>query len=55
MTEPRPYRPALTAAAAAEQLRAEAAGGRLDPDAVGAVLLAAGHGGPGRAGRGRPG
>jgi putative nucleotidyltransferase with HDIG domain len=43
MTEPRPHRPALAPAAAAARLRAEAAAGRLDPDAVGAVLLAAGH------------
>jgi HD-GYP domain-containing protein (c-di-GMP phosphodiesterase class II) len=43
MTEPRPHRAALSATDAAEQLRAESAAGRLDPDAVGAVLLAAGH------------
>jgi HD-GYP domain-containing protein (c-di-GMP phosphodiesterase class II) len=43
MREPRPYRAALTAAAAAEDLRAEVAAGRLDADAVEAVLGAAGH------------
>jgi putative nucleotidyltransferase with HDIG domain len=43
MTEPRPHRPALTGAAAADRLRAEATGGRLDPEVVGAVLLAAGR------------
>jgi DNA-binding NarL/FixJ family response regulator len=43
MTEPRPHRPALAADVAAAHLRAEAAGGRLDADAVDAVLLAAGH------------
>jgi HD-GYP domain-containing protein (c-di-GMP phosphodiesterase class II) len=43
MTEPRPHRAALSAADAAELLRAESTAGRLDPDAVGAVLLAAGH------------
>jgi putative nucleotidyltransferase with HDIG domain len=43
MTEVRPHRPALDPAAAAERVRAEAAAGRLDPDAAGAVLLAAGH------------
>jgi HD-GYP domain-containing protein (c-di-GMP phosphodiesterase class II) len=41
--EPRPYRDALDEAAAARQLRCEAAGGRLDGDAVEAVLEAAGH------------
>ncbi|HEY7073913.1 MAG TPA: HD domain-containing phosphohydrolase [Solirubrobacteraceae bacterium] len=43
MTEPRPHRPAHTPDAAAEQLRAEAAAGRLDADAVDAVLAAAGR------------
>jgi DNA-binding NarL/FixJ family response regulator len=43
MTQERPYRPALTRSAAAEQLRSEAARGRLDPDAVRAILEAAGH------------
>ncbi|TVZ04430.1 HD domain-containing protein [Trebonia kvetii] len=43
MREPRPYRPARTAAAAAAELQAEVRAGRLDGDAVGAVLEAAGH------------
>jgi HD-GYP domain-containing protein (c-di-GMP phosphodiesterase class II) len=43
MTEPRPYRPALTAAQAAGQLRADVRTGRFDADAVDAVLKAAGH------------
>lgn len=43
MTQERPYRPALTPAAAAEQLDTEAAQGRLDAEAVRAVLEAAGH------------
>ncbi len=41
--EPRPYRDALDETAAARQLRSEAARGRLDGDAVEAVLEAAGH------------
>ena len=41
--EPRPYRDALGEVAAAKQLRSEAARGRLDGDAVEAVLEAAGH------------
>jgi DNA-binding NarL/FixJ family response regulator len=41
--EPRPYRDALDEAAAAEQLRSEAAGGRMGGEAVEAVLEAAGH------------
>jgi len=41
--EPRPYRDALDEATAARQLRSEAARGRLDGDAVEAVLEAAGH------------
>jgi HD-GYP domain-containing protein (c-di-GMP phosphodiesterase class II) len=44
MREPRPYREARTADDAAAQLRAEASLGRLDRDAVDAVLFAAGHG-----------
>ncbi len=44
MTEPRPHRPALTAAAAAATLERMP----LDPDAVGAVLEAAGHPPPAR-------
>ena len=43
MCEPRPYRPALAAGAAAVELRAAAQAGGLDGDAVGAVLSAAGH------------
>lgn len=41
--EPRPHRAALSAAVAAAELRAEVRAGRLDPDAVEAVLTAAGH------------
>ncbi len=43
MTEPRPHRPARAAEAAAEELRREARAGRLDGEAVNAVLAAAGH------------
>jgi HD-GYP domain-containing protein (c-di-GMP phosphodiesterase class II) len=43
MCEPRPHRAALPAADAAAQLRAEVRAGRLDGDAVEAVLAAAGH------------
>jgi HD-GYP domain-containing protein (c-di-GMP phosphodiesterase class II) len=43
MREPRPHRPAHSAADAAAQLRAEVKAGRLDGDAVEAVLAAAGH------------
>jgi len=43
MREPRPYRPALTAAAAVAELQAEVRAGRLDGPAVVAVLEAAGH------------
>ncbi len=43
MLEPRPQRDALQPVAAAEQLRAEAREGRLDGEAVDAVLRAAGH------------
>jgi HD-GYP domain-containing protein (c-di-GMP phosphodiesterase class II) len=43
MREPRPYRPVRPAADAAAELRAEVRAGRLDADAVGAVLEAAGH------------
>ncbi len=42
--EHRPHRPALSAKAASAGLRGEAAAGRLDATAVGAVLTAAGHG-----------
>lgn len=43
MTEPRPHRAALAPEQAADILGAEAGAGRLDPDAVGAVLDAAGQ------------
>ena len=43
MTASRPYRPALTESATAAELRAQAAAGRLDGDAVEAVLAAAGQ------------
>lgn len=43
MREARPYRPALAAERAAAELRQEVRAGRLDGDAVNAVLAAAGH------------
>ena len=43
MSEPRPHRPALTPDDAARQLREDVTRGRLDIDAVDAVLGAAGH------------
>jgi HD-GYP domain-containing protein (c-di-GMP phosphodiesterase class II)/DNA-binding CsgD family transcriptional regulator len=43
MREPRPHRPALTADQAAEELQADVRAGRLDAEAVAAVLAAAGH------------
>jgi HD-GYP domain-containing protein (c-di-GMP phosphodiesterase class II) len=43
MTEPRPHRPARPPDEAAQELRREARAGRLDPEAVDAVLAAAGH------------
>lgn len=43
MVEPRPHRAARTGTAAAVELRAEVRAGRLDGDAVEAVLVAAGH------------
>ena len=43
MREPRPHRPARPADEAAGELRAEVRAGRLDPDAVDAVLGVAGH------------
>jgi HD-GYP domain-containing protein (c-di-GMP phosphodiesterase class II)/DNA-binding CsgD family transcriptional regulator len=43
MREARPYRPALDGPAAEAELQSEAQKGRLDPDAVDAVLAAAGH------------
>ena len=52
MREPRPYREALSARAAADELSREAEAGLLAPDAVHAVLTAAGR--P-RAPAGRPG
>jgi HD-GYP domain-containing protein (c-di-GMP phosphodiesterase class II) len=48
MTEPRPHRPALDGRRAAAQLRIEVGAGRLDGDAVNAVLKAAGHRAPAR-------
>ena len=43
MREPRPYRAARSADEAAAELRAEVRAGRLDAEAVEAVLGAAGH------------
>ena len=43
MREPRPHRPARPRDEAADELRAEVKAGRLDGDAVRAVLVAAGH------------
>jgi HD-GYP domain-containing protein (c-di-GMP phosphodiesterase class II)/DNA-binding CsgD family transcriptional regulator len=43
MREERPYRDSLSTAAAAVELRADAKAGRLDGEAVDAVLAAAGH------------
>ena len=43
MTEPRPYRPALPADRAAETLKEEVRAGRLDTDAVAAVLDVSGQ------------
>jgi DNA-binding CsgD family transcriptional regulator len=43
MREPRPHRAARSAPAAADELRGGASAGRMDPDAVEAVLSAAGH------------
>ena len=43
MVERRPHRPALTPDDAAVELRREARAGRLDGDAVEAILIAAGH------------
>ena len=43
MTELRPHRPARSPEEAAAELRAEVTAGRLDGDAVNAVLRAAGH------------
>jgi HD-GYP domain-containing protein (c-di-GMP phosphodiesterase class II) len=46
MTEPRPHRPALSPQQAAETLSQEARAGRLDAEAVGAVLEASGQRAP---------
>jgi HD-GYP domain-containing protein (c-di-GMP phosphodiesterase class II) len=46
MTEPRPHRPALSRGTAAEVLAEEARTGRLDPEAVAAVLEGGGHRNP---------
>lgn len=46
MTEPRPHRPPLSDTEAANALVDEVRAGRLDHDAVAAVLAAAGHPGP---------
>jgi DNA-binding CsgD family transcriptional regulator len=43
MREPRPHRPARSADEAARELRVDARAGRLDVDAVEAVLDATGH------------
>jgi HD-GYP domain-containing protein (c-di-GMP phosphodiesterase class II)/DNA-binding CsgD family transcriptional regulator len=43
MREPRPHRPPLSAEQAAAELRADARAGKLDAEAVAAVLAAAGH------------
>jgi HD-GYP domain-containing protein (c-di-GMP phosphodiesterase class II) len=43
LVETRPHRPACAPAEAAERLAGEAGAGRLDPEAVTAVLAAAGH------------
>ncbi|MDQ6898468.1 MAG: HD domain-containing protein [Candidatus Dormibacteraeota bacterium] len=43
MTQPRPHRPALAPDRAAQELEAMAAAGRLDSEAVRALLTAAGH------------
>jgi HD-GYP domain-containing protein (c-di-GMP phosphodiesterase class II) len=46
MTEPRPHRPAMAPAAAAQELAREAQAGRLDVDAVTSVVEAAGQRAP---------
>jgi HD-GYP domain-containing protein (c-di-GMP phosphodiesterase class II) len=48
MTEPRPHRPALDADHSAKAIRGEVQAGRLDADAVNAVLRASGHRAPAR-------
>jgi len=54
MTRDRADRPALSADAAAEELRRLASSGAMDGRAVRAVLVAAGHGEPAPLGGGRP-
>ncbi len=51
MTEPRAHRPPLDPATAAQTVRAEVTAGRLDGEAVAAVLTAAGHRAPARSDR----
>jgi len=48
MSEPRPFRPPLDPDLASRELRAEAIAGRLDGEAVNAVLSAAGRRAPSR-------
>jgi len=48
MTEPRPHRPPLAPEQASRELRADVRAGRLDGEAVDAVLRAAGHRAPAR-------
>ena len=48
LTEPRPHRPSMSGADAAASLRRHVSAGRLDADATGAVLEAAGHRAPRR-------
>jgi DNA-binding NarL/FixJ family response regulator len=48
MTEPRPYRAGFEPDQASDELRAEVRAGRLDGEAVNAVLKAAGHRAPTR-------
>jgi DNA-binding NarL/FixJ family response regulator len=55
MTQERPHRVALTAEQAADELKQEVRLGRLDPDAVSAVLEAAGRRSPRRRDNLRPG
>jgi HD-GYP domain-containing protein (c-di-GMP phosphodiesterase class II)/DNA-binding CsgD family transcriptional regulator len=50
LTEPRPHRPALDPAGAADQLRAQGRAGLLDGEAINAVLRAAGRPAPTRRG-----
>jgi HD-GYP domain-containing protein (c-di-GMP phosphodiesterase class II)/DNA-binding CsgD family transcriptional regulator len=50
LTEPRPHRPALDPAGAADQLRTQARAGLLDGEAINAVLRAAGRPAPTRRG-----